>query len=200
MKVLFFSGGKDSVYAYHLERPVDLFFISVYQFPRPSPHLLNLHKTLELALALGVPTLVVQLPRGGEFRAKASLLRRLGVTALVAGDQGVEEHFRYMEKLAAEVGAVLREPLWGRDPADLLREEVRHMDILVIGARHRELVCRLITRGDVEDFIALAGSLGVDPLGEYGDYHTLVVRYLDVSIPYSCRAVAEYDGYFVARL
>jgi diphthamide synthase (EF-2-diphthine--ammonia ligase) len=34
MKVLFFSGGKDSVYAYHLERLVDLFFVSVYQCRR----------------------------------------------------------------------------------------------------------------------------------------------------------------------
>jgi diphthamide synthase (EF-2-diphthine--ammonia ligase) len=72
MKVLFFSGGKDSVYAYHLERPVDLFFVSVYQFPRPSPHLLNLHKTVELALALGVPTLIVNLPKGQGLSAEAA--------------------------------------------------------------------------------------------------------------------------------
>jgi len=108
MKVLFFSGGKDSVYAYHLERPVDLFFVSVYQFPRPSPHLLNLHKTVELALALGVPTLIVNLLKGGEFEAKASLLRLLGAKVLVAGDQAVEGHLRYMKRLAAEAGAELR--------------------------------------------------------------------------------------------
>lgn len=198
--MLFFSGGKDSVYAYHLEQPVDLFFISVYQFPRPSPHLVNLHKVLELSLALGVPTLTVRLPKGGEFEAKASLLKRLGAQVLVAGDQGVEDHLRYMEKLAAEVGAVLREPLWGRDPAAVLREEVEHMDFVVIGAKRRELMCKLVTRDNVEDFIALAESLGVDPLGEYGEFHTLVVRYRDISIPYSCGVVEEYDGYLIARL
>jgi Predicted ATPases of PP-loop superfamily len=200
MKVLFFSGGKDSVYAYHLERPVDLFFVSVYQFPRPSPHLLNLHKTVELALALGVPTLIVNLPKGGEFETKASLLRRLGAKALVAGDQAVEDHLRYMKRLAAEAGAELREPLWGRDPAQVLREEVQHMDVLIIGARHRELVCRLVTRENVEEFITLARQLGVDPLGELGEYHTLVVRYLDVKIPYRCGSVEQYGDYHIARL
>jgi diphthamide synthase (EF-2-diphthine--ammonia ligase) len=200
MKLLFFSGGKDSVYAYHLERPVDLFFISVYQFPRPSPHLLNLHKTVELALALGVPTLTARLPKGGEFEAKTSLLRRLGAKVLVAGDQAVEDHLRYMKRLAAEVGAELSEPLWGRDPAQVLREEVQHMDVLIIGARHRELVCRLVTRENVEEFIALARQLGVDPLGELGEYHTLVVRYLDVSISYRCGSVEQYGDYYIARL
>jgi diphthine-ammonia ligase len=200
VKVLFFSGGKDSVYAYHLERPVDLFFVSVYQFPRPSPHLLNLHKTVELALALGVPTLIVNLPKGGEFEAKASLLRRLGAKVLVAGDQAVEDHLKYMKRLAAEAGAELREPLWGRDPAQLLREEVQYMDVLIIGARHRELVCRLVTRENVEEFITLARQLGVDPLGELGEYHTLVVRYLDVRIPYRCISVEQYGDYYIARL
>jgi diphthine-ammonia ligase len=200
VKVLFFSGGKDSVYAYHLERPVDLFFVSVYQFPRPSPHLLNLHKTVELALALGVPTLIVNLPKGGEFEAKASLLRRLGAKVLVAGDQAVEDHLRYMKRLAAEVGAELREPLWGRDPAQVLREEVQYMDVLIIGARHRELVCRLVTRENVEEFITLARQIGVDPLGELGEYHTLVVRYLDVRIPYRCGSVEQYGDYYIARL
>jgi Predicted ATPases of PP-loop superfamily len=118
----------------------------------------------------------------------------------VAGDQAVENHLSYMKRLAAETGAELREPLWGRDPAQVLREEVQHMDVLIIGARHRELVCRLVTRENVEEFTALARQLGVDPLGELGEYHTLVVRYLDVRIPYRCGSVEQYGDYHIARL
>lgn len=118
----------------------------------------------------------------------------------MAGDQAVEDHLRYMERLAAEAGAELSEPLWGRDPAQVLREEVQHMDVLVIGARHRELVCLLVTRENVEEFIALARQLGVDPLGELGEHHTLVVRYLDVKIHYRCGSVEQYGDYHIARL
>lgn len=56
---------------------------------------------------------MVKLPKGSEFETRAALLKRLGAKVLVAGDQAVEEHLRYMEKLAAEAGAELREPLWG---------------------------------------------------------------------------------------
>jgi hypothetical protein len=52
----------------------------------------------------------------------------------------------------------------------------------------------------VEEFIALARQLGVDPLGELGEYHTLVVRYLDVSISYRCGSVEQYGDYYIARL
>ncbi len=200
MKVLFFSGGKDSVYAYHLEGQVDLFFVSIYEFPRPSPHLVNIHKVLELAMTIGVPTLVVKLPKGREFENKVSMLRRLGAKVLIAGDQAVESHLQYMERLASEVGAVLREPLWGRDPEEVVREEVKHMDFLIIGANRRELICRLVTAGNVEEFLQLSKRLGVDPLGERGEYHSLVVRYRDVTIPYVCRSVEDYEGYYVARL
>jgi diphthamide synthase (EF-2-diphthine--ammonia ligase) len=200
LKVLFFSGGKESVYAYHLERPVDLLFISVYQFPRPSPHLLNLHKTLELALALGVPTLVVRLPRGGEFKAKAELLRRVGARVLVAGDQSVDEHLKYMERLAREAGAKLREPLWGRDPEALLMEELEVMDFLVIGAAARDLVCARVTRDSAREFLRLVRDLGMDPIGERGEYHTLVVRYGGVEIPYKCERVEQHADYYIARL
>lgn len=74
------------------------------------------------------------------------------------------------------------------------------MDFLVTGARRRELMCRLVTKGDVVAFIDLARCLGVDPLGEYGEYHTPVVRCRDVSIPYSCRAVEQYGNCYTARL
>lgn len=68
LKAALFSAGKDSVYAALLEWPVDLFVVFVYQFPRPSPHLLNLHKAIELANALGVPVAVLKVDKGKELR------------------------------------------------------------------------------------------------------------------------------------
>lgn len=200
MKIAFFSGGKDSVYAALLEWPVDMFFISVYSFPRPSPHLVNLHKTVKLAVKLGVPTLVVNLPKGAERRTKADLLRRLGARVLVAGDQAVEEHLRYMEQLARETGAELREPLWGRDPTQILYEEAEKMEFIVIGGLDRSIVCRRVGRENVADFLADLKKLGIDPIGERGEYHTLVTRVGAVALDVQCGAVEKHGDYYIARL
>jgi len=128
-----FSGGKDSVYAALLEWPVDIFVTFVHEFPRPSPHLLNLPKVVELANALGVPLAILKVDRGRELEQEAAFLRKLGVSELVAGDQAVEDHLKYVERLAGEAGARLREPLWGLDPGELLLREAEAMDFLGIG-------------------------------------------------------------------
>lgn len=38
---------------------------------------------------------------------------------------------KYMERLADEAGAKLREPLWGLDPAEALAKEAEELDFVV---------------------------------------------------------------------
>ncbi|MDT7870058.1 MAG: ATPase [Thermoproteus sp.] len=201
MKAALFSGGKDSVYAALLEWPVDIFVTFVYEFPRPSPHLLNLPKVVELANALGVPLAILKVDRGRELEQEAAFLRKLGVSELVAGDQAVEDHLKYMERLAGEAGARLREPLWGLDPGELLLREAEAMDFLVIGAGAADLVCDLVGRRNAEAFLGKARALGMDPIGERGEYHTLAVRVGGRgSVSYRCRDVRRYGDYYIALL
>lgn len=204
LRAALFSGGKDSVYAALLEWPVDLFVTFVYEFPRPSPHLINISKALELAGAMSVPMVVLRVHRGREMAEEAALMRSLGVSRIVAGDQGVEDHLRYMEALAAEAGAELSEPLWGMDEERILEGELEELSFLVIGAeeRARELVCRRVGRGELGPFLADARRMGVSPIGEAGEYHSLVtqVRRLGASIDVGCREVRSYDGYRIALL
>jgi diphthamide synthase (EF-2-diphthine--ammonia ligase) len=140
------------------------------------------------------------LPKGREFNYKADLLKRLGASVLVAGDQAVEDHLAYMKKLADAVGAELREPLWERNPREILLEEVRHIDFVVIGAAHRELICREVNKDNVLEFLELLGRLGVDPIGERGEYHSQVVRVGDVGLEYRCGGVVDFGGYYIAKL
>ncbi|MGC8974171.1 MAG: ATPase [Thermoproteus sp.] len=200
MKAALFSGGKDSVYAALLEWPVDIFITFIYDFPRPSPHLLNLHKAVELAAAMGIPLAILKVDRGREFEQEAAFLRKLGVSELVAGDQAVEDHLRYMERLAGEAGAKLREPLWGLDPGELLLREAGALDFLVIGANVADLVCDFVSRDNAEAFLAKTRALGVDPIGERGEYHTLVVKVGGKGIVYRCRDVRRYGDYYIAHL
>ncbi|RFA95972.1 ATPase [Pyrobaculum aerophilum] len=201
MKVAFYSGGKDSVYAALREWPVDMFIFLLYQFPRPSPHLMNMNFAVRLGSGMA-PVLVYQLERGREFQQKAELLRRLGADIIVAGDVDVEEHLKYMERLAGEVGAVLKEPLWGMDHYELLAREVEELEFIVIGSSKRELLCRRVGRENFQEFASAARALGIDVLGEYGEYHSQVVSVskFGISLNPTCKEVVEFDGYSIALI
>lgn len=202
IKVALFSGGKDSVYSALIEWPVDAFLTLVYEFPVPSPHLMNVKKIVELSNAMSVPLVVLRVHKGHEFDEEAELLRRLNVGTLVAGDQGVEEHVRYMERLTGEAGARLREPLWGADEASLLEREAGELSFLVIGSKMRELVCRRVDKENYQDFMEDTRRLGISPIGEAGEYHTLVyeVGRLGARIGARCSRVREISGSFIATV
>ncbi len=199
------SGGKDSFYAAMLERPVDFAVVLVYEFPRPSPHLLNLGKSVETLLAAGWRVVVARLQRGREREQTARLLRELGADVVVAGDVHVEDHLKYMESVASEAGASLREPLWGMDPEELLYREVEAgIEAVVVGAErglHRWLGARL-SRATAPLLARDARRLGYDPLGERGEYHTVVVSSPLHARPLGYRVadVRAYGGYAVALL
>jgi len=200
MKIAFYSGGKESVYAALLEWPIDALVFLIYDFPRSSPHIANLGFAVGFGSRMA-PVVVHRLPKGREFEEKARLLRKLGVDVIVAGDVDVEDHLRYMEKLAGEVGASLKEPLWGMDHEELLRREAEELSFYVIGGPG-ELLCRRVDRDNVEEFIALTKRMGVDPLGERGEYHSQVVevRSLGISAGSKCVPAAVHGGYHIAEV
>ena len=178
MRVAFLSGGKDSYYAVYRYGQVDLGLILIYDFPRPNPHLINLGKSLETLTLTGIPVTVLRLSKGREFLETVEFLRKLNVTTVVAGDVYIDEHLKYMERLSGEVGAKLIEPLWGVNPEELMYMEFNDgLEVLVIGC-YRSLSTWLgkeLSRGNVGEFVSYVRAIGLDPLGERGEYHTLVV-------------------------
>ncbi len=204
-RVALVSGGKDSFYAAMLEKPLDHLVILVYEFPRPSPHLVNLQKSLETVRYLGAPVTIAWLPRGREFEATVKLLESLGANVLIAGDVYIEDHLRYMERVAAAAGAKLREPLWGADPEELLYREIESgIRTLIIGceSRLKDWLGVEIGLENVSVFAEHAKRLGFDPLGERGEYHTLVTRspLHKYRLGYSVAGRMEVNGYAVLRL
>ncbi|RLG18357.1 hypothetical protein DRN63_01565, partial [Nanoarchaeota archaeon] len=84
-------------------------------------------------------------------------------------------------KLCKRVGLELVEPLYNRDTMELLLKYAKiGLDFLIIGMRRNSLshewLGKTITRENFENFLAEALSNGIDPCGEYGEYHTLVTR------------------------
>lgn len=205
-KAVLFSGGKESLYAAVLEWPVDSFVILIYEFPRPSPHLLNLHAVVTSAALTGKPAYVVKLIKGRELEETAAALRRLGTDVIVAGDVNIEDHLKYMENLAREAGATLIEPLWGMDPEEVLLKEVESgIESLVIGVSEkvpRRWLCRTIDKSSYQELLEDSRKCGFDPIGEFGEYHTQVIKAPIIKgvLKYVCREWDVISSYSIAIL
>ena len=173
------SGGKDSFYAIMSVGKVDIGLMLVYEFPRPSPHLINLGKSVETLLNAGIPVIVKAVKKGFERVETIDILKRIGAKEIVAGDVYIDEHLKYLESIANDVGAKLIEPLWGMDPEELLYKEIESgIETLVIGVDKRieQWLVVEINKSNVKEFAESCKKVGVDPLGERGEYHTLVIN------------------------
>jgi uncharacterized protein (TIGR00290 family) len=205
MRVALSSGGKDSLYGIMRVGNIDLVVMFVYEFPRPSPHILNLSKSIETHLMIEKPVVVKALKRGFERIETVEFLKKLGVTEIVAGDVYIEDHLKYMEGVARDVGATLIEPLWGEDPEELLYKEIAiGLEVLVIGtiSKLEKWLGIEINKTNVIRFAESCKSIGVDPLGERGEYHTLVVNspLHKERIVYRKVAVENYSDYYILRI
>jgi len=179
-RIALLSGGKDSLYAASKFWPPDLGLILVYEFPVPSPHLLNLGKSIETILLTSLNVVVTRLTKGKEREETIGILKRLNATEIIAGDVYVEDHLKYMENIAKEVGATLREPLWGRDPEELVYEIIDKWEVnaLITGIKGcmKDWIGKVLSKDTVDSFVLDAKKCDYDPLGERGEYHTLVLR------------------------
>lgn len=177
MKIAMFSGGKDSLYASIRAGPIDAYLVLVYSFPIPSPHLVNLGLSIQTGLLTGKPVFTKRLTKGREFSETVEFLRFLGVTTIVAGDVGIEDHLKYMERLAGEVGATLREPLWGMDTLEVFYKEVEYgIESRIIGVIHdlKDLLGKTINQDSYEKIARQIVERKADVIGEKGEYHTIV--------------------------
>jgi len=205
VRVALLSGGKDSFYAAMQYWPPDFGLVLVYDAPSPSPHLVNLGKSVETLLLAGVRVVVLRLRRGRERADTVEALERLGATEIVAGDVFVEDHLRYLEGIAGEVGAKLREPLWGMDTEELLYRIVESgIRSLFIGVDRRlsRWLGRILGPDTAQELASEARRLGLDPLGENGEYHTVLLEspHHEGRLSYRVVDTIEAGGHLIARL
>jgi uncharacterized protein (TIGR00290 family) len=203
MRVAVFSGGKDSVYAVMKMWPIDLFIYFVYEFPRPSPHTINIGKIAELATSLGAPLLIKKLTKGHESEEAIRLFKQLNVNEIVAGDVFLDRS--YLDKIAHECNAFLYEPLWMMNSEALLREEIKNgIRPLIIGIikRMETWLGKIIDEHNINVFINDLKINDVDPVGERGEFHTLVLAspFQSREIDFEIVKIKHYDNYVIAQL
>ena len=185
--IALFTDGKESVFSilkakdlgYEVE---ELIFL---EKPGFSVHKVNIQavKAVAQMLGHGLEVLKVsnEIPEDKSLITYLERLKEQGITTLVTGNVKIEENHTTYVKLCEKVGLELIEPLYTRDTLELLLKYAEiGLDFLIIGMRRNSLspewLGKTITRENFENFLAEALSNGIDPCGEYGEYHTLVTR------------------------
>jgi diphthine-ammonia ligase len=175
-----FSGGKDSLYATYLVEKqgvvIDDLITLLPTLPRPSPHAENIEALKVLADSMHKNLTIIDFRREGAFM---QALRNLEIDGLVAGDVFVEAHKQGLEDVCSKLGLKLYEPLHGRDTFELFHEIFGSgFKAAVIGVNLKmmgeEILGVIISRETSAAFLSRIGD--ADPLGENGEFHTLVLE------------------------
>ena len=179
--VAFFSGGKDGLYAVHLaeRRGIDVpYLLALKTTIGLSPHWENLKTLKTLAGAMGKELLTFDMAKGSD--ALAEFIGSLGVDYLIAGDVLLEDHLGWVELPSEKAGVKPLEPLWGRDTRELAGEMLKTGFEYAMIAVNKEKLSREwlgYTFHSVDDLeFFLRKNPSVDPIGEMGEFHTVVLR------------------------
>lgn len=178
--VALFSGGKDSLYAVYLVEKqgitVDHLITLLPNLPWPSPHAENIEALKILAKSMGKSHTIVDFKRENAF---IDSLKSLDVDALIAGDINVEAHLAGLKDVCNKTGLELIEPIFGRDTTELFHEIFGlGFKALISGVNLKYLdegwLGFYMSEETGAEFLSKIGN--VDPLGEKGEFHTLVLE------------------------
>jgi diphthine-ammonia ligase len=177
------SGGKDCCLALHRIAEVHgppraLLTMLIEGGGRSRSHGLDVAVLEAQATALGVP-LLLRATSWDDYRATfvaaARELAGQGVRAGVFGDMDTDAHREWEESVCREAGLAALLPLWGADRLDVVREFLaRGWEARIVAARADALGPEFLGRVVSEELIEELIARGVDPCGEYGEYHTVV--------------------------
>ncbi len=179
-----FSGGKESVYAIQTaqKQGVEVKHL-IYEVPSfPSPHALNMEAVKILAKSMNKHFTTINLHEDGD--ELVAVLKNLNIDAVVAGDINVPQHITWLNDKCSRAGKIkLLEPLWGKDTLALFRE----MFLGKTGSNFKAVIIGVDTKRLKEEWLGftlsnetaetfLSKTQGADPLGENGEYHTIVIE------------------------
>ncbi len=199
------SGGKDSCLAFHRAAPqfdvAALITMFTEDGARSRSHGLRPEIFERQAELLGVELV----PGYGSWQSYEEefirLLRTLparDISHVIFGDILFPEHRGWVERVCREAGLQAVEPLWRESTSELVREFIRvGGQALIVAAKAAVLDESWLGRKLDPAMFPEFERLGVDPCGENGEYHTLVISFPAFSSPLRIREVARllHDGY-----
>jgi uncharacterized protein (TIGR00290 family) len=176
--VVSLSGGKDSTYALYLALKEglnikNLMFIKV----GGKAHLENMKVLKLIAESVGIP-LVTTKKDPADIR---KTLQKLHAGTLVSGVMTTSEHIEYYREILNPINVKLYSPLFGKNPTAALAEMLElGFKLLIIeintnfGAP-KEWLGKELDAGILEEIKQLEAAKKINPNGEWGEYHTMVL-------------------------
>lgn len=179
------SGGKDSCYALMKAKQMGL---------TPTVLLNVLNEQGEISRSHGIPKVVLEkqaemlglplyaVPASWEtyettFIESLQLLKqKYQLTHGVFGDIDLEAHREWEEKVCESAGINPVLPLWKRDRKELVLEMLAHGIETYIVSCNEQMGESFLGKQLTVDLVSELETLGVDPCGENGEFHTLVVN------------------------
>jgi diphthine-ammonia ligase len=199
-----FSGGKDSLYSVYLSEmqgiTVDHLITLLPNLPWPSPHAENIEALKILAKSMGKRHTIVDFKRENAF---IETLKSLDFDALIAGDINVEAHLTGLKDVCNKTGLELIEPIYGRDTTELFHEIFGlGFKALISGVNLKHLgeewLGFVISEETGAEFLSKIDN--IDPLGENGEFHTLVLECPLYGKPFKVKSVRKKSAIDMAFL
>jgi uncharacterized protein (TIGR00290 family) len=155
--------------------------VNFYSGERSRSHGLPTALICDQAKAAGMP--IIQKEVKGStyeevFRKTLAELKEQGIENLICGDIYLTEHRSWLERVAGESGISPVFPLWDRDTGELIAEFIRQgFKTIIVAARSDILGKKWLGCPINGDFRQKLGGLPhkIDPCGESGEFHTLVI-------------------------
>jgi len=179
------GGGKDSTFACYRAMTQGYAVASLVTFILDSwPSLCHpIHLMSLQSKALGIPHLTFKVGepyREGYRQSLARLKEETGIRGVVAGDIWIAEHKLWYESVCEGLGIDVILPLWGAEPDRILDEFVSQGFRAIFTCVRRpwfseEWLGRELDNDHVEIVRMLSRENRIDPCGENGEYHTMVI-------------------------
>jgi len=132
------------------------------------------------AKALGLPLLQNETEDDDyepAFKKAVKSLLPHNIRGMIFGDIYIQEHKDWVERVCRELGIKALEPLWGKLPEKVLREFFNAgFEAVIISADSKLIAEKWVGRKVDKGFIKYLKDRELDPCGEKGEYHTLVVN------------------------
>ena len=183
--IVSWSGGKDSCLACYkaMLSGYDISYLVNFvskEYKRVSFHGTEAKLIQMQAESIGIRLLQKETTKDGyeqEFKEAIRSLIPDGITGMVFGDIYLQEHKDWTERVCSELGIEAVEPLWGKEPEEILSDFIdAGFEAVIVGAQskfiHREWIGRQVDR----NFMEYLKNRNICPCGENGEYHTLVIN------------------------
>jgi len=200
------SGGKDSALAYYealQSGAVPKMLLTMFEEhgEHSKSHAIPFKIIKAQAERLGVPLLTKNASwtsYEGQFLDALSEMKKLGITYGVFGDIDLVDHLHWVQTVCEKVGVKAVHPLW-EWPRKIVLQKVIELgfEAYIIVVDKNRLSPSYLGRKLSNELVEELSGLGVDPCGESGEFHTIVINgpIFSSPVPVRFQEVVENEGY-----